>query len=283
MKYIKIFILIILTLLLYNCYTLADKIGQALDGSASKLKTVSVYETQDKEDDQQEIKIFVVANKKKEKSIIITLENYPMIKLFGTYPNEDGVFYLTTLEYVAGSVQGWNEYSLELSGTGSLKFEDTVTLKIDEIESVQITKGRIQQYDTRLTGNDALSALRNRRERVLALTEWMSSLNLEKAQTIDDIDDFEEFWQPILLPETVKKRKRPNGWLLNTDKFQRADSIRWNTGYTERTFPEVLFPIRNSGTLLRDWEEASSWIYLEYKWKNIVELLSKEIIFKKIK
>jgi hypothetical protein len=280
MKVIKIFILFISTFLLFNCVSIIEKTGQVLDGSAFKLKTISIYKTAGTEENQQEIKIFVVENKEKEKSIIITLENFPMIKLFGSFPNEEGVFTLTTLEFLAGSTNGWNEYTMELIGTGNLKFEDTVILKIDEIEPVQITKGRVQLYDTRLTGNEALSALRNRRERLLALTEWMSSLNLEKGKKIED---FEKFWQPILLPETVSKKKRPNGWIQDLDQFQKTDSIRWNIGYTERTFSEDLWPIRNSGTLLRDWEEAISWIHLEYEWKNIVELLLKEIFFIKIK
>ncbi|WP_461255040.1 hypothetical protein [Treponema sp. R80B11-R83G3] len=279
MKVIKIFILIISTFFLFNCVSIMEKTGQVLDGSAFKFKTLSVYKTSGKEENQQEIKISVVEKKDKEKSIIITLENFPMIKLLGSFPDEDGVFILTTLEFLSGSVHGWNEYVMELTGTGNLKFEDTAILKIEEIEPVKITKGRVQRYDTRLTGNEALSALRNRRERILALTDWLSPSH-EKGKKIDD---FERFWQPILLPETVSKEKRPNGWIQGEDQFQKADSIKWNTGYTERTFPEELWPIRNSGTLLRDWEEAIGWIYLEYEWKNIVELLSKEIILNKIK
>jgi hypothetical protein len=281
MKYIKIFILIILTFLLFNCLSLADKAGQVIDGSAFKFKTLSVYKSAgDSDKSQPEIIISVVENKSKESSIIITIGKFPMIKLLGSYPNEEGVFFLSTLEFLAGSDHGWNEYSMELMGTGNLKFEDTVTLIIEEIETVQISEGRVQRYDTRLSGNDALAALRNRRERILAITEWMTSLNLEKEQTIDE---FEEYWQPVLLPEMVPRKKRPDGWIQEADKFQKAEDIRWNTGYTERTFSEELLPIRNSGTLLRDWEEALYWIYLEYEWENIVELLSKETIFTKIK
>jgi len=283
MKFLKIFILIIPIYLLSSCLSLVDKFGQVLDGSVFKSKTVSVYKTTGKKKNQQEIKISVIENKKKEKSIIITLENFPMIRLSGSFPNQEGVIFLTTLEFLAGSTHGWNEYTLELMGTGNLKLYNNAILKIEEIEPVQITKGRVQRYDTRLTGNDALSALRNRRERILATTEWMDSLYPEKRKRFDDLDEFEEFWQPILLPETVSKKKRPDGWIQAGDKFQRADSIRWNTGYTERTFSKELWPIRNSGTLLRDWEEAINWIYLEYEWKNIVELLSKEIILKKTK
>jgi len=286
MKYIKHFILILSTFLFFNCsmshsISLMEKAGQALDGSASKFKIISVYSNSVKKNKQKpEIKISVVENKSKEKTIIITVDSFPMIKLLGSFPDENGSFLLTELEFLAGSTHGWNEYSLELMGTGKVKFEDTAVFSIEEIETVQITKGRIHRYDTRLTGNEALSALRNRRERILAITQWMLSLGLAKGQTIDD---FEEYWQPILFPEMVSKKKRPDGWVQAEDVFKTAENIRWNTSYTERKFPEELRPIRNSGTLLRDWEEASSWIYLEYEWQNIVELLSKENILTKIK
>jgi len=277
MKHIKVFILIIPALLIFNC-ALMEKAGRALDGSAFKFKTVSVYETADK--NKSQIKVSIVQNKSKEKSIVIALEDFPMIKLSGSFPDENGSFLINELEFLAGSTHGWNEYTLELMGTGKLKFEDSAALSVEEIETVQITKGRIQRYDTRLTGNEALSALRNRYERVLALSEWMMSLTPAKGLSIDD---FKDYWEPILLPEMTSKRNRPDGWLIDGDKFTAADDIKWNTGYTERKFPEELRAIRNSGTLLRDWEEAISWIYLEYEWQNIVELLSKENILIKIK
>ncbi len=280
MKVINIFILVILSFLIFSCISLMDKTGQALDGSASKFKTISAYSSSSNKKQKPEIKISIVENKSKEKSIIITIEKFPMIKIMGSFPDENGSFYLTTLEFLAGSTHGWNEYTLELMGTGNLKFEDTAILKIDEIETVQIIKGRIHRYDTRLTGNEALSALRNRRERILALTQWMLSLNLVKGQTDEE---FEKYWEPILFPERVSKKKRPDGWTQDTDVFKSAENIKWNTGYTERTFSKELFPIRNSGTLLRDWEEAFYWIYLEYEWENIVELLSKENILTKNK
>jgi len=281
MKFIKIFILVILTLLISNCVSLMEKTGRVLDGSASKYKTVSVYSTTVKSKKQKpDIEISVVEDKNKEKSIFITIKKFPMIKIRGSFPDENGSFFITELEFLAGSTHGWNEYALELIGTGSLKKElqnsyagNTVNFNIHEIETVQITMGRIQRYDTRLTGNDALSALRNRRERILALTKWMASLNLAKGQTAEQ---FEKYWQPILLPETVSNKKRPNDWMQSGDNFKSAESIQWNTSYTERKFSEELWPIRNSGTLLRDWEEAFYWIYLEYEWENIVELLSKE-------
>jgi hypothetical protein len=43
----------------------------------------------------------------------------------------------------------------------------------------------------------------------------------------------------------------------------------------------MLREIRNSGTMLRDWEEALPWIFIECKWEKIMELLSRETILRK--
>jgi hypothetical protein len=157
---------------------------------------------------------------------------------------------------------------------------ETPSFSINEIETIQITHGRIHRYDTRIIGNDALTSLRNRHERLSALVEWMLTLNGPENQ---DIKNFEKHWGPILFPERVTRRNRPAGWQQDGDKYQRAEDIRWNTGYTERLLPEELWPVRNTGTLLRDWEETLFWIYLKYEWGNIKEMLSQNINLQKIK
>jgi hypothetical protein len=266
---------------------LVEKTGQMLDGSAFAQKRTALYRVSEKDGAAADMEISVVENRTGAaseagaQSVIITIKKFPMIKFSGSFPDENGGFYLTSLEYLAGSVHGWNEYTLDIVGAGSLVLGETAVLEIsEEIEPVQITAGRIQRYDTRITGNEALISLRNRRERIAALAVWMESIDAPSGQTIRD---FENYWKPVLFPEMVVKRKRPSGWRQPDDQFQRAEDIRWNTGYTERVFSEELRPVRNSGTLLRDWEEALSWIYLEYEWDSIMELFSRQIIFQKIK
>jgi len=258
-----------------------EKAGRAIDGSASAEKKVSVYRTSKKDGADENIAVTVIKNKASEQSVLITMDKFPMIRIRGSMPDENGVFFLNSLEYLSGSVHGWNEYSMELLGTGSLFFGETCVLEInDEIEQIQISSGRIQRYDTRITGAEALTSLRNRNERITATTVWMSTLDAPERQTIED---FEIFWKPILFPELVSKKKRPADWLHENDAFVKAEDIRWNTGYTERAFSEELHLVRNSGTMLRDWEETLSWIYFIYEWENIKETLSRKITLKPVK
>ena len=265
-----------------GCVSVVEKTGRMLDGSAFAEKKITRYRSQKKKGAEIDMEITVVQNKAGEHSVIITLGDFPMMKMRGTSPNDNGEFFITSLEYLGGNVQGWNEYTLDMSGEGSLFLGETASIVIsEEIEPVQISAGRIQRYDTRITGGEALASLRNRRERIIVTVKWMASV--DGAPEKQAIKDFEKYWKPLLFPEMVSKKKKPSGWQREGDEFVKAEDIRWNAGYTERVFPEELRPVRNSGTLLRDWEEALSWIYLEYEWENIKKTLSRQNILQQTK
>jgi len=277
----RVFIIFITAILLNACVGIMEKTGQVLDGSAFKEKTISRYKASKKDGAPADIEMSITQNKSLEKFIIIALPDFPMMKLKGHYSDE-GVFSLNSLEYLAGNTHGWNEYTLVLLGEAiAISFENEAILSAIDFEKIQISKGRIHRYDSRITGNDALTALRNRKDRVSATVSWMKSV--QNVPELSSLDDFDEHWKPILFPEMVSKKKRPKDWLQENDIYKRADDINWNSGYTERTFSEELRPVRDSGTMLRDWEEALPWMYMEYKWENILKLFTNEIIFIKIK
>jgi len=218
-----------------------------------------------------------------ERSFIITMKKYPTLKFRASEPNESGEFNMVSLDYLGGSAQGWNEFRLELAGDGKLVLDETtasISAHHDSVEPIQITFARIKRYDTRLSGNEALALLRNRYERIKTIAEWMNGRNAPKDM---DIERFEGYWKPILFPEVVKEKYRDRQWRQENDQWNRAESINWNKSYTERLFPEELREIRDSGTLLRDWEEALDWLYNEYEWSRIKETLSRETVLTKKK
>jgi hypothetical protein len=250
--------------------------GRALDGSAFAEKKIAVYKAPGME-------LWQIRNKAGGNSLIIMLEKYPTMKIRASAPNEEGEFNLVSLDYLGGSPQGWNEFKLDLAGEGKFILNGkTATISVQpEIEPIQISFARIKRYDTRLSGNEALTGLRNRHERIKAITEWMNGR--ENAPKDMNVRNFERYWKPILFPEIVLRKKRPQDWQREDDQRNRAESINWNKGYTERSFPEELREIRNSGTMLRDWEEALDWIYNEYEWGRIKEMLSQETVLQKKK
>jgi hypothetical protein len=229
------------------------------------------------------MELWEMRNKAGEHSVLITLRKFPTMKIRGSAPDERGEFTVTSLDYLGGGPHGWNEYRLDLSGTGNLVLgETTAALSIpDAIETVGISSGRIRRYDTRITGTEALTSLRNRHERIIAIAEWLNSPENPSAKAIDNQKEFEQYWKPILFPEITAKKKRPELWLQEGDRQVMAEDIRWNTSYTERVFPEVLRGVRDSGTMLRDWEEALDWLYIEYEWSRITESLSTETVLQK--
>jgi hypothetical protein len=246
--------------------------GKALDGSAFAEKKIAVYKASDME-------LWQMRGKTGVRSLIIMLEKYPTMRLRASEPNEEGEFNLVSLDYLGGSAQGWNEFKLDIAGEGKLVYGDktaSISVHHDSVEQIQISFARIKRYDTRLSGNEALTLLRNRHERIKSITEWMNSRETPPPKM--DADDFEKRWKPILFPEIVPKRKRPKDWQQQNDQWNRAESVRWNKSYTERVFPEELREIRDSGTMLRDWEEALDWIYNEYEWSRLKEILGQETV-----
>jgi hypothetical protein len=272
MRFLTFFFLLFSFLSFPGCVSLVEKAGQALDGSAFTEKKLAVYTATDME-------LWKMRNKAGEDSFIIRLVNYPTIKIRCSGLNEPGELNLVSLDYLGGSPHGWNEFRLDIAGEGRLVLDETnAAISVQhEIEAVQLSFARIKRYDTRLSGDEALTGLRNRHERIKTVAVWMNSRENAPPKGTD-IKTFEKYWKPILFPETVSKKKRPAEWQQVNDRWNRAENINWNKTYTERLFPEELREIRDSGTMLRDWEEALDWIYNEYEWSRIREILARETV-----
>ncbi|MDR1587451.1 MAG: hypothetical protein LBS57_08355 [Treponema sp.] len=265
-----------------GCVSLTEMTGRALDGSAFAEKKLALYSAEKGKGAAADMEVFEVRNKAGERSLVISLKDFPPVKIRGTAPAPDGGFYLVSLHYLGGGVSGWNEFTLDISGFGKFSPDErgAVFSMPEKPEPVQISAGKIRRFDSRITGAEALAGLRNRRERILSLCEWMHSR--PGAPSGAGRDGFEKFWKPILLPEMVSKKKRPAEW-QGAETWVWAEDIRWNAAYTEKVFPEALRPVRDSGTLLRDWEEAFEWIYFEYEWESVVKTLSGEILMQRKK
>jgi hypothetical protein len=149
---------------------------------------------------------------------------------------------------------------------------------------IAITAGALKRDDTVIKGTEALDILRKRLDRIEALAAWMAQSSY--ARQFDSQKDFEEYWRVILLPETVSRKKRPALFAAETAytpalvegyRYTSAEGYQWNTAYTALLFPlgeeeaapqnAELAKMRNSGALLRDFEEAVPWLEFQYKTK----------------
>jgi hypothetical protein len=271
--------LLILILLLSGCSTLVNKAGETFNGTTFAEKNLATYSTKSK---GKELKVEVrrVKLKNDEEMLIINDSNFPGLELRAHIPDSSGSFEFNSAEILSSHVHGWNEFTLDLLGSGSFIINgDAAVLNIPGlVEEVQISQGSIRLKSSRLSGAGALANLRNRRERILALTEWMRE-RLE-VPDLKDRESFEKYWKAVLFPELVSKKNRPPYYSVENAEWKSADSIKWNQNYTENYFGENLREYRNSGAMLRDWEEASTWIYIEYFWDDIIAELSDTVLTK---
>jgi hypothetical protein len=266
-------------LILGGCMSLMERGGRLLDGSARAEKTLEHYRGGEKNGTE----LRRIRQKGGEEYIAISQAAMPTLLLKGSIPDPAGGFSLTALSFLCSSPSGWNEFTMAVSGRGVFQYDGNLgTLRVETpIELLAVTGGKIRHNDRRLGGAEALSALDGRYERIRALSEWMAVQ--PDVPRFQDQRGFESYWKPILLPELVSAKKRPKTWTAKNARWVRAEDIRWNGTYTEGLFPEELRILRDSGSLLRDWEEAAGWIYLVYAWDRIIEPLGNEIPLNKIK
>jgi hypothetical protein len=270
-----------------GCVSLAEAGGRVLDGSAFAEKTLAVY----REAPKKGTRVDLLRDRAGREGIAIRVDAMPNLRIKGSAPDGEGGFFVTSLEFLSPNLNGWNEFTLELSGSGSFVEgpsaggAQTAALRLKAPpETLDISRGKLRRLSVRLSGDQALTALRNRRERILVLTRWMKEQ--PGLPAFSGQAEFEAYWKPLLFPELSKPGDRPAAWAaLDADSGERVlgEDIRWSAVYTRALFPEALWPVRNSGTLLRDWEEAAAWIRLEFEWDAIVRFLSGKIELTKIK
>jgi hypothetical protein len=272
-------LLVIIILLISACSTLVNKAGETLDGTTFAEKTLSIYSTEGTRKERK-AEVRWVKLKNDEEMLLIKDSDFPGLELRANIPDSSGSFEFRSAEILSSHVHGWNEFTLDLLGSGFFIInKDTAILTVSGlVEGVQISQGRIRLKSSRITGTEALANLRNRRERILALTEWMREKPI--IADIKDPESFEKYWKVMLFPELVSKSKRPSGYSTENAEWARADSIKWNQSYTKSCFGEDLWKYRDSGAMLRDWEEASAWIYIEYFWDDIIARINNTVLTK---
>jgi hypothetical protein len=250
---------------------LVEKTGMALDGSLFAEKTVAQYEG-------VTTRITVRETRAKDGTtyLLAHLDAFPFVTLRTTTPDERGQVKPVAFQFLASTYSGWNEFTLDLTGRGTFEHD---TLRVEALTPIAISAGKLLHRDRRLSGEQALASLRNREARIEAIAEWMWGMT---APVFPNLDAFEAYWRPLLLPELVSANERPVVWEHGADTT-RGETVAWNSAYTTLMFPQNMWELRDSGALLRDWEEASAWIYFTYAKVYIIEQFSKSFMVHKVK
>ncbi|MDR2397813.1 MAG: hypothetical protein LBD74_03520 [Spirochaetaceae bacterium] len=257
------------------CAGLVEKAGDFIDRPGFAGKTLGVYRA------EEGLEIRHLQEKTGE-GLAITLKAYPGVVFWGMSTHKGGPVYLRELRFLGGSYTGWNQFTVELSGEVEVILQRNSALwqGVGFVERIRLVQGKIRRKTTVLSGEAARTALRNRYERIGALTAWMHDQN--PLRDFTRLEGFAAYWKPRLLPELTAPKSRPRDWTTADAVWVLGEQVRWNQAYTERLFPEALRPFRDSGALLRDWEEALSWIYLDYQWDRILQELAKPCLLTRI-
>lgn len=257
-----------------GCMSLAETGGRILDGSFFAEKTLETYTSEG----------FVLSRyraRSGREGMILVPGRTPALKLYLEFDeNPDSPrLYPAFCRFLGANLSGWNEWTADLSGTGSFGHSGSdAVLTLSGLEMAELTEGRIRRGDARFSGSEALESLKNRKERIDALVFWMKEF--AGAAVFQNQKEFEAFWKPVLLPELIQKKKRPVDYFEKNAEWTWAEEIKWNKTYSMK-FPEDIAALRNAGALLRDWEEALSWLFLSYQWDAMIQELGKEVRFVK--
>ncbi|MDR0636889.1 MAG: hypothetical protein LBF87_07405 [Treponema sp.] len=262
-----------LALLCMACVSVVEYGARVVDGSLFAEKTLAAYRSAG-------VELRQTRARDGTEYLLMNLDAFPFITL-RAIPDESGRFELVAFQFLSSNLNGWNEFTLELAGSGVLTMlEAEARLRIDTLIPVEISAGEILHNGARLSGETALSNLRNRAERIRALAAWMRGITAPAFRTQSA---FEAYWKPLVLPELTPVAERPVIWTRQGAVWKHAEDVAWNSTYTATMFPEALWTLRDSGALLRDWEEAVTWIYFVYQETYIIEQFSKDYLLSRIK
>lgn len=179
---------------------------------------------------------------------------------------------LTTLKWFSNWPNGWTDASFLLDGV--LHFEKTDnqwTVRVETPPSVaMVDKASIRYSETFLLGDRAVGQLTWRWDRIRASTDYLNTQFPD--DWINDPDQVARFLFPEL--RGYQKGEHPGNTKV-------ADSVAWDTTYSAVHFPENLRPVRNSGTMLRDWQESQGLWTLAYHWKNFWEHVDSVVLEQK--
>ncbi|MDR1072263.1 MAG: hypothetical protein LBL45_01115 [Treponema sp.] len=276
--------LLLLSFALGGCLGLVEIAGRVADGSAFSVKTTARY--RGKSVEAREIR-FKNHDKQLEQGLLIILDDFPFLQFRTTQPDQNGSFFFTSLHYVGGTYSGWNEWTQTLSGSGTFRISgNTAYLNIgDSIGTGSFSSAKILHNGGKRTGEEALASVHARSDRIAAIAEWMRSFSDGDAHRLrderfSDVGAFEAYWKPILFPELTLPNQRPSTYMETDAEWSWAESVRWNRTYTRNFFPEELWLIRDSGALMRDFEEASAWLYCVYEWRSVEAALKENNLVK---
>ncbi|MBN2511035.1 MAG: hypothetical protein JXB03_12195 [Spirochaetales bacterium] len=197
---------------------------------------------------------------------VMTSTLLPGLEIIGeTDRSNPRTFSVTSVNMFGNWPNGWTHCRYEASGTytfvesgNGLWVNVTAPLELWEIE-----KGEIRYFDTYFRGDNGLHKARQRVDRMKELARFLKtdrhfpkvSGSMKKKTAYGD--GFINVQGAFLFPEYYNRKD-----VSDIGCLERGET--WDSGYTEKEFPEHLHDLRNSGSLWRDFEEAPQMLLSLY-------------------
>jgi hypothetical protein len=200
-------------------------------------------------------------------------------KLTG-YAESDGsggwVLSVDTLKWFSNWSNGWTDADFLVLGTLTLTPGETgwklAATEIPVIESLR--EGSIRYKDKIVYGDNAVKMITNRWYRLEAAAEYLRE-KLPAAwydyryRKIKKGESFETAAREVLFPEVYGYPAGKTAAPRAPGNYVRGEYLSWDTLWTKENFPEHLREVRDAGTLFRDYEEMSPFLYLMYLWPTL--------------
>jgi hypothetical protein len=222
--------------------------------------------------------------------------------LTGPAVSTDTGWTLTTtgLDWFNNWINGWTDAHFVMDGELELKRNADTTgkkpswhLLVHRTPTIDVPdRAKIRYYDQYLTGDSALTRFGNRWDRIQAATTavtqhfgqlWFSYTLPSHKLWGTKPPSFKDSIGPWLFPEVYGYSTPPPA----KHSVQWGEDIPWNTDYSAAAFAGNLRPVRDSGTLLRDFEESPEVWRLCYVWPSLwatqapaAALIVKSVFFK---
>jgi len=195
--------------------------------------------------------------------------------------DQNWVFYTDRLHLFFNWNDGWTESQIALQGAVRLSLDDKNKWKMSVIETPllgSVLQGEIRFRRKKIKGDRAIDFMSRRLARTRSVTDFIqrtltvSDYNFDDSKNDLFSKDFNKKIKQLLFPEVygfTEEYPQPPIQNEQTDRLVRGEEIQWDTLYTSEYFPEELWDVRNSGTLFRDFEEASNFIYINCIWQEL--------------
>jgi hypothetical protein len=196
--------------------------------------------------------------------------------------NGSWIFHMDYLEWFSNWHNGWTEARFGMLGSLVVRPRgDSWNLEVQEFPEITgVLEGEIRYKESRYYGDRSRDMVSRRWTRIEAAAPFIEdSLDMESyhfAHKKRDYysEDFQRDLESLLFPELYgygDKFPKPDSCKDPEKRYVREEGVTWDGCYSTAYLPEELIPVRDSGTLLRDYEETAGFFTLAVTWQSLWE------------